>query len=133
MSAPAVAGQVLLERYLVERILGAGGMGTVVLAVDRQTSQKVAIKLLNPKEDSSAPGTARFVREARAARRLHSEHVAQVYDAGTLPDGTNYIVMEYLEGRDVRSQIAREGPLPVEVAVDIVVQACDAISEAHGL
>src|SRR3990170_214659 len=134
MLAPAAAGMVLMGRYRVERVLGTGGMGQVVAATDQESQKQVAIKLMLPKGDDESAGAAmRFLREARAAKRLHSEHVVQVLDVGTLPDGTHYIVMERLQGCDLRAQLKRHGAMPVDAAVDLILQAADAISEAHGI
>jgi serine/threonine-protein kinase len=73
------------------------------------------------------------MREARAAARIRSEHVAKVSDVGTLPDGTPYIVMEYLEGFDLADTLAQRGPLPADEAIELVLQACEALAEAHSL
>src|SRR5262245_2470661 len=76
---------------------------------------------------------SRFMREARAASRLRGEHVARVTDVGMPDNGTPYMVMEYLEGEELNTLIRRRGPLPVHEAVGYVMQACDAVAEAHSL
>ncbi|MGK3994762.1 serine/threonine-protein kinase [Sorangium sp. So ce1024] len=129
MSAPVAEGQVLSGKYRVERILGQGGMGVVVAAMHAQLHQRVAIKLLHP--DANAEMVERFVREARAAVRLKSEHVARVLDVGTLETGEPYMVMEYLEGSDLQQTLRERGPLELEEAVGYVLEACEAIAEAH--
>ncbi len=125
-------GDVLAGKLEVERVLGAGGMGVVVAARHLELDQRVAVKFLHPEAMSSGEATARFVREARVAAKIRSEHVARVIDVGRLENGAPYIVMEYLEGGDLSAEVAK-GPIPVEDAVDYVVQACDAMAEAHAL
>ncbi|MRG98070.1 serine/threonine-protein kinase [Polyangium spumosum] len=129
------AGETLLGKYRVERVLGQGGMGMVVAARHEGLGELVAIKLMLGPEGAGRAQQARdrFLREARNAARLKSEHVAKVYDVGQLDDGRPYMVMEYLEGRDLAEVIERRGPLPVTEAAGLVLQACDALVEAHGL
>jgi serine/threonine-protein kinase len=126
-------GHVVADKYEVERVLGQGGMGTVFSAVHIQLRERVAIKLLSREATAQSEALSRFMREARAAARIKSEHVAKVSDVGTLPDTTPYIVMEYLEGADLSDVLAQRGPLPVDDAVELVLQACEAIAEAHSL
>ncbi|MEP7052853.1 MAG: protein kinase, partial [Pseudomonadota bacterium] len=73
----------------------------------------------------------RFAREARAAAKIRSEHVARVFDVGTLPDGVPFIVMEHLAGQDLADVLAERGPLPIKVAIEYVMQACEALAAAH--
>lgn len=131
MAAPVEAGDLLADKYRVERVLGEGGMGVVVAATDLQLERQVAIKFLLPQAISSNEAVERFLREARAAVKIQSEHVARVIDVGSLDSGAPYLVMEYLEGADLASILAKHGPLPYEDAVDYVLQACEAIAEAH--
>ncbi|AKT36656.1 serine/threonine-protein kinase [Chondromyces crocatus] len=131
MSAPVAEGQVLAGKYRVERILGQGGMGVVVSAVHQQLQQRVAIKFLLPGATHDA--TERFIREARAAVRLKSEHVARVSDVGELEGGTPYMVMEYLDGTDLSQLVRHRGALPIEEAVTYVLHGCEAIAEAHSI
>lgn len=126
-------GQMLAGKYRVERILGVGGMGVVVAAHHVQLDESVAIKLLLPEKGGTPISARRFVREARAAVKIKSEHVARVFDVGTLEDGAPFIVMEFLEGSDLADWLARNGPLPIPQAVDFVLQACVALAEAHQL
>ncbi|MDI1442472.1 serine/threonine-protein kinase [Polyangium sp. 6x1] len=128
-------GETLLGKYRVERVLGQGGMGMVVAARHEGLGELLAIKLmLGPEGEGRAQQARdRFLREARNAARLKSEHVAKVYDVGQLGDGRPYMVMEYLEGRDLAEVIERRGPLAVTEAAGLVLQACDALIEAHGL
>jgi serine/threonine-protein kinase len=131
--ASVVPGQVLAGKYQVERVLGQGGMGVVVAAHHVQLDTKVAIKLLLPEMLNNREVVARFAREARAAVKITSEHVARVLDVGTLETGAPYMVMEFLEGGDLAAWLKQRGPLPIEQAVDFVLQACVAVAEAHGI
>jgi eukaryotic-like serine/threonine-protein kinase len=126
-------GDVLAGKYRVERVLGRGGMGVVVAAHHIQLDEKVALKFLLPEALGNAEAVARFAREARAAVKIKSEHVASVKDVGTLPNGAPYIVMEYLEGGDLATWLRQRGPLPIEQAVEFVLQACVAVADAHAL
>src|SRR5438552_17075197 len=94
--APVREGDVLAGKYRVERVLGAGGMGVVVAATHLQLDQKVALKFLLPDVVAHEELVARFLREARAAAKIHSEHVSRVSDVGTLETGAPYMVMELL-------------------------------------
>lgn len=130
ITSPVQPGNVLAGKYRVERVLGAGGMGVVVQATHLDLDERVALKFLLPEALRVPEATARFVREARAAVKIKSEHVARVIDVGRLENDAPYMVMEFLEGSDLSALIER-GPVPVEDAVDYVIQACDAIAEAH--
>ncbi|HEY2515935.1 MAG TPA: serine/threonine-protein kinase [Polyangiaceae bacterium] len=130
-SSPVAAGDVLAGKYRVERVIGAGGMGVVVAARHLQLDQLVALKFVVQSVLDETMATERFLREARAAVKLKSEHVAKVMDVGTLENGAPFMVMEYLEGSDLSAVIEREAPLPVEMATDFLIQACEALSEAH--
>jgi serine/threonine-protein kinase len=129
---PGIAvGQVVAGKYRIDSVIGEGGMGYVVAAHHLQLETRVAIKLLKPELSANAEAVARFGREARAAVRIVSQHVARVFDVGTLDNGAPYMVMEYLEGADLANLIAQRGPFPIPEAIDYVLQACEAISEAH--
>ncbi len=126
----AVPGALIAGKYRVERVLGMGGMGVVVAAIHVALGHRVAIKTLRvtPRRDDAV---ARFEREAMVAASLASEHTARVFDLGTLPDGSPFMVMEYLEGTDLRRLVGERGPLRVEDAVLFVAQACEAVGLAH--
>ena len=126
-------GDVLAGKYRVERVLGRGGMGVVVAAHHLQLDERVALKLLLPRSVGSADSIGRFLQEARAAVKIKSEHVARVTDVGQLDSGMPYIVMEYLEGIDLEHWIQERGAMAVQQAVDFVLQACQALAEAHRL
>ena len=130
MSIPA-EGEVLVGKYRVERVLGQGGAGIVLAAKHLQLGQRVAIKLLL--KNATNESVTRFLREARAAVRLKSEHVARVVDVGEIAPGAPYMVMEYLEGTDLSQLVKSGGPLAVEDAVAYVLHACEAIAEAHSM
>jgi serine/threonine-protein kinase len=129
--APTVPGTVLAGKYRVERILGTGGMGVVVEAKHIALDERVALKFLLPEYAYQHEAAGRFLREAKAAVKIKSEHVARVTDVGTLETGAPYMVMEYLDGRDL-SQALESGVLGVQDAVDYIIQGCDALAEAHG-
>jgi tRNA A-37 threonylcarbamoyl transferase component Bud32 len=128
---PLAQESVIAERYRVERLLGAGGMGVVVAAEDLQTGEAVAIKFLLREEMKQPDGLGRFVREARALLRLASEHVVRILDVGNLANGAPYIVMEYLEGEDLRARLAAGGPGRAREVIDMMLQACAAVESAH--
>ena len=132
-SAPVQPGEILANKYRVERILGVGGMGVVVQATHVHLDERVALKFMLPEAMANAEVAGRFLREARMAVKLKSEHVAKVMDVGTLESGSPYIVMEYLEGTDLNQLLERHGPLPFADVAEYVIQACDAIAEAHSL
>jgi serine/threonine protein kinase len=126
-------GQILAGKYRIERVLGQGGMGVVLAALHLQLEERVAIKLMLAEAAFNAEAVGRFVREARAAARLESAHVAKVSDVGTLEDGRPYMVMEYLDGQDLSQVLQSTGPLLVQDAVDYLLQASEAIAEAHSI
>ncbi|WP_437650585.1 protein kinase domain-containing protein [Sorangium sp. So ce362] len=128
---PAAPGTLIAGKYRVIRTLGSGGMGVVLLAWHEPLDRNVALKLLRGRK--SGGDVARFLREARAASRLESEHVTRVMDVGTLDDDTPFIVMEFLSGKDIGQVLHDRKRLPVGVAVDYVLQAGEAIAEAHAL
>jgi eukaryotic-like serine/threonine-protein kinase len=132
--APVQVGQLLAGKFRVERVLGAGGMGVVVAATHLVLRKQVALKFLLPSA-STIPGVVeRFLREARSASAIESEHVAKVIDVGTLEEsGSPYMVMEFLSGRDLEHVLKAQGTLPVEAVVDYLLQVCEALAEAHGL
>ncbi|MBK8257788.1 MAG: serine/threonine protein kinase [Polyangiaceae bacterium] len=147
--APA-RGDLIAGRYRVERKLGAGGMGVVVAARDEQLGTRVAVKLVLPEGVSPAFASqddsgiiarsnrhiemsTRLIREASAASRLSSEHATKVLDVGRLEHGDPFVVMEMLEGVDLGRHVKERGPLPIFDTVNFVLQACEAIAEAHAL
>jgi serine/threonine-protein kinase len=126
------AGDVIAGRYRLEEVIGSGGMGVVVAAHHIELDERVAVKFLSPSALADPEAIARFDREVRAAARLRNEHIARVYDAGKLPDGARFMVLEYLDGEDLAARVRRVGPLEPRVAVRYLLQACSAVLEAHG-
>jgi eukaryotic-like serine/threonine-protein kinase len=123
-------GTVLGGKYRVEQAIGEGGLGIVLKARHLQLDQPVAIKHLKPFAVSRADVVERFVREARLAARIKSDHAVKVHDVDVLESGIPYMVMELLEGRDL-DQIVTEEPLEIDLAIDYVLQASEALAEAH--
>ncbi|HYU14503.1 MAG TPA: serine/threonine-protein kinase, partial [Candidatus Acidoferrum sp.] len=124
-------GDVVAGKYRVERILGKGGMGVVVAAEHLSLRQRVAVKFLRPEALARAEAIERFVREAQAAAAIQNDHVARIIDVGTQDSGAPYIVMEHLTGRDLQDLLRERGPLPPEEAVGYLLEACEALAEAH--
>jgi serine/threonine-protein kinase len=131
MNSVYEVGTLLAGKYRVERILGRGGMAVVVAAEHQALRASVALKFLTPEFAGRADVVERFLREARVCAQLRSEHACRVSDFGRLESGVPYIVMEMLEGRDLANVLAAHGPLAVATAAEYVVQACDALTEAH--
>jgi serine/threonine-protein kinase len=125
------SGDVLGGKYKLERKLGQGAMGTVWSATHVTLGQRVAIKLISAEHAQSAEARARFSVEAKAAARLKSRHVVQVYDDGETEEGTPYIVMEYLEGETLEARLEREKGVHLVDAVRITGQVARALSRAH--
>ncbi|MBL9028005.1 MAG: serine/threonine protein kinase [Myxococcales bacterium] len=128
---PALAeGSVIGGRYQLEKQLGAGGFGRVFQAVQMPLGRRVAIKLLV----SQAPGTsARFAREAALAQRLEHPNTVRVLDFGATPEGAPFIVFELIRGMSVADLLARHGPMPLPVALEIADQVLKSLMEAHAL
>ena len=124
-------GDVVLDKYRIERQLGSGGMGVVLQATHLQLNQPVALKFLVDSGLDIHVASERFLREARATFRLRSEHTVRVMDVGTLPTGEPFMVMELLEGLDFKQLVAERGPLPPAEASLYVLQVCAALQEAH--
>lgn len=123
-------GAVILGKYRVVRQIGRGGMGIVVEAEHIDLRERVAIKFMKA-EGASGSAVPRFLREARAAARIRSEHVVRVIDVGRLEDDRPFMVMEYLEGRDLAQRLTERGPLDLEDALGCILQACLGLAEAH--
>jgi serine/threonine-protein kinase len=125
-------GEVLDGKYRIEQMLGEGGMGAVAKATHVLRRAPVALKFMSPAVLSMQGAVERFVNEGVAASQIDSDHVVKVFDVGRLPSGAPYLVMEFLEGRDLSQLLEREGPvLPVPRAVHFTVQALRALHTAH--
>jgi serine/threonine-protein kinase len=131
LGLPVGLGGVISGKYRLDRILGAGGMGVVVAATQLELDRAVALKFLLPEAAKDPDVVARFSREARAAARIQGEHVARVLDVGALEGGQPYLVMEYLEGVDLSHRMAEARRLPLEEIAGYVLEACEALAEAH--
>ncbi len=126
-------GDVIAGKYRLEKVAGEGGMGIVYAAEHLVLKQRVAVKVLLPEAASSEAVVERFAREAQAAARIDSEHVARVLDAGSLASGAPFLVMEYLEGCDLEELLELQRELPVAEVVDYAIQACEALAHAHAV
>jgi serine/threonine protein kinase len=127
-------GEVLDEKYRLDRLLGRGGMGAVYLATHLGTERPVALKIITPQLMKNDEFIERFKREARAAGRLRHPNVVDVTDFGFASVGTErvaYLVMEYLDGCTLADVLAEEQRLPLDWVVDILEQVCSAVDEAH--
>jgi serine/threonine protein kinase len=130
---PDLAGRVVAGRYRILALVSEGAMGLVYAAWHIGLDQRVAFKVLRRARGGGFDPVARqrFQREARAAARIQSDYICRVLDTGVLDDDTPFLVMEYLEGRDLAAELAARGPLPVAEAVHYIRQACAALAEAH--
>jgi serine/threonine protein kinase len=124
-------GLVVSNRYVVRRLIGAGGMGLVYEAEHLLLGTRVALKVLRPELIEERDYVERFTGEARTLALLDGEHVVRVLDAGRLETGLPYLVMELLEGLDLRAMMLRCPALPVELAVHYARQACEGLASAH--
>lgn len=130
-SAPIVPGIEIEGRFRIEREIGRGGMGVVYAAEHLSMHRRVALKVLNDEAGGDEESISRFIRETKVAAKLASPHAVRVYDVGRLATGAPYMVMELLDGRDLERVLADEGPIDVARAIEWMLQACDAIGEAH--
>jgi serine/threonine-protein kinase len=126
-------GTVLDGKYELIRLLGEGGMGSVYEAQHRLIGRRLAVKFLHPQYASSPDVVTRFQREAQAAAQIGHENIIEVTDMGTSPDQSPYLVMEFLEGCDLKRLIEDEGVLEPKRAAHIMVQALGALQAAHNV
>jgi serine/threonine-protein kinase len=129
--SPVQPGEIIAGKYRVDRILGMGGMGVVVAATHIELREIRALKFLLPSTLVESDAVERFRREARTVLRLKSEHVARVLDVGKLENGAPFMVMEYLHGSDLGEALKKHGSFVLENAILYVIQAMDAVAEAH--
>ena len=125
--------QFIAGRFRIEREIGTGGMGTVYLATHLGLERPVAVKIIKREFAGDADVADRFLREARTMAKLHHHHAAMIFDAGNLPDGRHFIVMEFVEGETLSQVLAREGRFTPSRAIEIATQICDVLEEAHRL
>jgi serine/threonine-protein kinase len=124
-------GRVLGGRYLLRKLLGVGGFGAVFEAEDQRLQKRVAVKILSPHVATNPDTLRRFEREALAATRIGHEGIVDVTDFDRDADGTHFLAMEYLDGRDLAQVISREGPLPATRALSIALQVSESLAAAH--
>jgi len=126
-------GEIFVDKYRVDRILGHGGMGVVAMCTHLALNEAVAIKMLRKDVLDDADAVERFMREAQAAVKLKSEYVARVIDVGRSSANVPYMVMEYLDGQDLGQLLEERRTLGVPWAVEITMQCCEGLAEAHSL
>jgi serine/threonine protein kinase len=131
---PFIGREILDGQFRILQKIGTGGMGSVYKASQAAMNRMVAIKILHPKLAGRKDLTSRFRREARAMSQLTHPNTVKVFMYGELEDdGSLYIVMEYLEGKNLNQTVRKEGPLSAERAIPILVQVCGALQEAHAM
>ena len=123
--------QFIAGRFRIEREIGTGGMGTVYLATHLDLERPVAVKIIKREFAADSDVAGRFLREARTMAKLRHPNAAMIFDAGNLPDGRHFIVMEFVEGETLSQALAREGRFSFSKAVGIATQICDVLEEAH--
>jgi serine/threonine-protein kinase len=128
---PALVGKIIADKYRVDRLLGQGGMGIVYLGQHVDLGRAVAVKLIRRELMETESVAERFMLEARSAAKIQSEHVGRVLDVGRLETGEPYIVMEYLQGQDLAAHLEQFGRFDYPAAVDLILEACEALAEAH--
>lgn len=127
-----LAGKTIASRYVIERLIARGGMAAVYLAHQVQLKRKVAIKVLRPPPDTEDAGSFhdRFRLEAETLAQLNHTHIVTVYDHGAFDEDQVFLAMEYVDGNRL-TDLLRDGPLPVERALDLLMQVCEALRYAH--
>ena len=129
-SDPFVPGERIADKYVVERVIGIGGVGIVLAAKHVELDELVAMKFLLPAMQSRPDIVGRFAKEAKAAVRIKSEYVARIFDVGFLPDRGPYFVMEFLDGQNL-AEVLESRSLPLRRAVEFTLQVCEALAVAH--
>jgi tRNA A-37 threonylcarbamoyl transferase component Bud32 len=125
--------QFIAGRFRIECEIGRGGMGTVYRATHLGLQRSVAVKIIKSEYADDTDVADRFMREARTMAKLRHPRAAMIFDAGNLPDGRHFIIMEFIEGTTLSEALAREGRFSPERAINIAVQVCDVLEEAHQL
>jgi serine/threonine-protein kinase len=128
---PLTVGDLVQGKYQIDAILGEGGMGIVYAATHVELHCPVALKVIRQELSQEPELVARLMLEARAAAQIKSEHVCRVLDVGRLHSGAPFVVMEYLRGRNLATILRAKGRFPERISVDYLLQACEAIAEAH--
>jgi serine/threonine-protein kinase len=124
-------GTLLAGKFRIEKLLGAGAMGAVYAIEHQLTHHRRALKLLHPHVVQNTEIVRRFLNEASAAGRAGNPHLVETFDAGTLPTGEPYLVMEMLDGESLGHLLERERSLSYQRAADLVAQAAEGIAAAH--
>lgn len=124
-------GATIGGKYRLDSLIAEGGMGLVYKGWHLVLDHAVAVKVVRPELAHRADAVSRFLNEARAIAQLRGEHVARVLDSGCIKDGPPYMVLEFLDGADLRTVLESSGPLEVQRAIDLILQACEAMAEAH--
>jgi hypothetical protein len=128
---PIAEGQIIGGRYSIGPVIGEGGMGVVYAATHIALGAPVAVKVIRSELRDDPEFVQRFLNEARAAALLKDEHIARVHDVGQLDSGEPYLVMERLDGIELEAFMQQSGPLCESEAVDLVLQVCQGLAEAH--
>src|SRR5687768_10377228 len=123
--------QFIAGRFRIEREIGTGGMGTVYLATHLGLERPVAVKIIKREFAADRDVADRFLREARTMAKLRHPHAAMIFDAGSLPDGRHFIIMEFVEGETLSQALSREGRFSFSQAVQIATEVCEVLDEAH--
>ena len=131
--AGLAVGDIIGGKYRIEAPLAEGGMGIVLLATHLDLECQVALKVIRPEHLANDEVIERLLSEARIAASLRSKHVNRVLDVGRTDGGMPYLVLEYMAGCDLCAYVERRGPLPIGEAVDWIMQACEALAEAHAI
>lgn len=124
-------GSILADRYKILNVIGQGGMGVIFRAEHIKIGRKLAIKVLHPAHITDEEAVVRFQREAVAAGGLGHPNIIEIIDSGKTDSGLPYIVMEYLEGRDLSQILEKEAILPYDIIVPILIPVCEALEVAH--
>ena len=126
-------GEIIAGKYRVEKMLGRGGMGHVFAARHVELNQLVAVKVLRRDLLDDPDAVKRFSREAKAAAALRGDHALRIFDVGKLESGEPFILMEHLDGYDLSTVLDRGQRIEALDAIDWIIQACEAVAEAHDL
>ncbi len=128
---PFIGREILNGQFQILQKIGSGGMGAVYKALQPEMNRMVGVKILHPKLANRKDLVSRFRREARAMSHLTHPNTVKVFMYGELEDGSLYIIMEFLDGKNLNQSVRSEGPFPVERALPVLIQVCGALEEAH--
>jgi len=128
---PFIGREILNGQFQILQKIGTGGMGAVYKALQPAMNRMVGVKILHPKLTNRKDLVARFRREARAMSHLTHPNTVKVFLYGELEDGSLYIIMEFLDGKNMNQTVRAEGPMPIERGLPILMQVCSALEEAH--